>query len=291
MTAYALARRIGDELRDGTLEFSTVDRLVADSPRSALFRLKEDCHALFREPEPRQPQAPRPEELFDLAVGALFHEAMKFRESCYLYTDYGPRAQRSFETSASGLAEGFRRLFDAAHRRMLESEAETEELFAETRQQLRVLLQGWACSGEVARGLVAEPALTERVFEAPLGELLEEIFGSAPQAYAVALRSLLSSGHYLEASSLLEQEGMPEEVTAQVDQNLVRGLATYYEGNPCGALHSLDAWVRAGARAEPQLRARACSVLRLVAYEMEDEHPSLGAKAEELEKALRQPGS
>jgi hypothetical protein len=289
MAAYGLARRIGVELRAGTLEFKTVDHLVGDSPRSLLYRLKEDCHALFREPSSRRRGEPQAAELFDLAVGALFHEAMKFRESYYLYTAYGPRARRSLEESPSGpLAQGFRRLFDAGYRRMLESEAETEELFRETCQQLRVLLREWSDGGEIARSLVADPEHTEAVFSTPLPELLRELFGSASRGYAVAIGCLVEFGHYRQAAEIVDRPGVAQIELEGVDRDLIRALAAYYAGDPCQALRLLSAWVKEGADGVAPLRARVRAVLRLIAYEVEEDHPALAQEALRLEERLTQ---
>jgi hypothetical protein len=289
MNAYALARRIGVELRAGTLDFATVDRFVGDSPRSVLFRLKEDCHSLFRDPGSSRTGEPQATELFDLAVGALFHEAMKFRESYYLYTAYGPRARRSLEESTAGpLSQGFRRLFDAGYRRMLESEAETEELFRETRQQLRVLLREWRDAGEIARSLLADAEHTEAVFATPLGELLEELYGSVSRGHALAIRCLVWSGHYAEAAALADCPGLVESDLEGVDPDLVRGLAAYYEGNPCRALRLLREWADRGADGAPPLRARARAVLRLISCEVEERSPALVEQARNLEERLTQ---
>ena len=56
---------------------------MGDGEDSVLFRLKERCHALFRGGEQPSEVVMRREALFDLAVGSLFHEAMKFRENLY----------------------------------------------------------------------------------------------------------------------------------------------------------------------------------------------------------------
>ena len=287
MGAYTLARRIGTELAAGTLDFKNVDRFIGDSPRSLLFRLKEDCHALFRDPGPRPKQALRAEELFDLAVGALFHEAMKFRESCYLYSVYGPRVRRSLESGSGGsLPQGFARLFEAGYRRMVESEAETGELFRETRDQLRVLLREWSHTGEIARSLVAEPAQTEEVFEAPLAELLEEFFGSTETAYRLAVRRLTESGHYAGAVELLDRSEVSVGSLKGIEPDLIRGLARYYAGDPCGALRLFTGWAREGARGRGSLQTRARSILQLIAFEVEEDHPSLAREAKRLEQLL-----
>ena len=165
MEGYVLSQEVGRDLRAGRLAFGTVTRLVGDAEDSALYRLKEECHALFRLDDARPRTEVQAEELFDLAVGALFHETMKFREGFYLTDTYGPRLQRMMaEGSASGpLADAFWRVFEGGSRRMLESEAEAEQLFRETRDQLLIVLRQLAASGAVARSLVEDTARSELV--------------------------------------------------------------------------------------------------------------------------------
>ena len=78
--------------RAGTLGFGPVRDLFADDERSPLFRLKERCHRLFRRRGSNREPMWRA-ELFDLAVGSLFHEAMKFRENFYQQVVYAPRVE------------------------------------------------------------------------------------------------------------------------------------------------------------------------------------------------------
>ncbi len=48
LEAYQLSAEIHEALAQGGLDFARVARLVGDSEESALYRLKEECHALFR---------------------------------------------------------------------------------------------------------------------------------------------------------------------------------------------------------------------------------------------------
>ena len=91
--AYILSNRIRARLESGDLDFDWVKRLVGDGEESALYRLKEECHALFRQDEGRSTTELHAGELFDLAAAALFHEGMKFRESYYMTTTYGEITQ------------------------------------------------------------------------------------------------------------------------------------------------------------------------------------------------------
>ena len=53
----------------------------------------------------------RREALFDLAVGSLFHEAMKFRENFYQREVYGPRV-RALRTESGAENEALFREFE-----------------------------------------------------------------------------------------------------------------------------------------------------------------------------------
>ena len=115
LRAFLLAdqsmRRIFARYREGVLTFDEVQRLVGDDERSVLFRLKERSHALFRGGDHAPGIATQREALFDLAVGSLFHEAMKFRENLYQRTVYGPKV-RALRSQSGPDAAG---IFDSRH--------------------------------------------------------------------------------------------------------------------------------------------------------------------------------
>jgi hypothetical protein len=281
MEAYALSQEIGRELRAGRLSFGAVARLVGDDEGSALFRLKEECHALFRLDDARPRTEVQAEELFDLAVGALFHESMKFREGFYLTDSYGPRLQRMMaEGSATGpLAEAFWRAFEAGSRRMLESEAEAEELFRETRDQLLILLRQLAASGAVARSLVEDPARSEQVFGMPLARLLADIYGSPGRGYQLAVESLIENGHYAEAAAVLDQREAREAHALDGALPFARGMASYYAGDNLAAVDSLARW-RGDRTASPaRWRDSASRVLSSLATSVELSDQKLAKRA------------
>jgi hypothetical protein len=274
MEGYVLSQEVGRELRAGRLSFGTVARLVGDAEDSALYRLKEECHALFRLDDARPRTEVQAEELFDLAVGALFHETMKFREGFYLTDSYGPRLQRMMaEGSATGpLADAFWRVF--------ESEAEAEELFRETRDQLLIVLRQLAASGAVARSLVENPERSEQVFAMPLARLLSDIYGTADRGYRLAVESLIENGHYAEAAAVLE---LPE-ARAAADGTLpfARGMASYYGGDNLAAVDSLSRWQAGGQSTPARWRQSASRVLTALATNVELSDQKLAARARTL---------
>lgn len=288
LEAYTLSELVGQRLRAGSLDFATVHRLVNDEDEeSTLLRLKEECHALFRFDENRTPTELQAEELFDLAVGALFHEAMKFREGFYVTTSYGPRLQRIVEEGApSTLLAAFRRVFEAGRRRMLEAQSEVQNLFRETRDQLRILLRQLPRSGAVARSLLDDAACTERVFDTPLDELLDDLYDSATDAYRLAIESLVEGGHYAEATALLERGDASGNGYCAGKSRFARGMARYYEGDFASALEELALWIEAGAFESPLWRERAARVLRAIA---DTPTSPVSARARELLGALAPP--
>ncbi len=266
MEAYERSGRVGDRLESGTLEFKDVESLVGEGEEATLFRLKEECHALFRLDTANAREDLLAEELFDLAVGALFHEAMKFRESYYTTTTYGPRLEGLMAAGGEPgpLVSAFRRLFDAGRRRMLESQAETRELFRVTRDQLLVLLRQLPESGALARTLVEDPARAERVFDTPFDALLAAIYGSAQQGQRLAVQSLVEGGHYTDAAELLDgcDASRPRGRGAGA---FARGMARYYSGDFSGALDDLAGWIGSGLAGEARWREHARRALRALA--------------------------
>ena len=281
MESYALSQEVGRELRAGRLTFATVARLVGDEEDSALYRLKEECHALFRLDDARPRTEVQAEELFDLAVGALFHETMKFREGFYLTDSYGPRLQRMMaEGSASGpLADAFWRVFEAGSRRMLESEAEAEELFRETRDQLLIVLRQLAASGAVARSLVEDRVRSELVFAMPLARMLADIYGTAGRGYQLAVDSLIENGHYAEAAAVLEQPEARAAGAADGALPFAYGMASYYAGDNLAAVESLARWRQEGSSSPAVWRQSAAKVLTGLAQSVELSDQKLAKRA------------
>jgi hypothetical protein len=283
MQAYERSGKVGDRLESGTLEFKDVESLVGEGEEATLFRLKEECHALFRLDTANAREDLLAEELFDLAVGALFHEAMKFREGYYVTTTYGPRLERLMAAGGAPgpLVSAFRRLFDAGRRRMLESQAETRELFRETRDQLVVMLRQLPESGALARALVEDPARTERVFGASLDALLAGIYGSAERGRRLAVQSLVEGGHYAEAAELLEA---CESVRARGSGAgaFARGMARYYGGDLVGAVDDLASWIGSGLAGDARWRPHARRALSALAADGEAPDSTLARRAREL---------
>ena len=192
----------------------------------------------------------RPEALFDLAIGSLFHEAMKFRESLYQRDIYGPkvRALRSASGPEVGpLFHEFERILDGVRARLDESLQEAETLLLQTAGQFRLLLEAHSGNGFVTRYLIENRELVDEVLPDGLEALLEQIHGSPGIAFARAARSYLESGFFGEARRALveamDRVGSREELSRLF--SYAKGMQAYLEGHYGEALDSLSKWVDA----------------------------------------------
>lgn len=250
LLADRLMRDLLVRFSNGALRFEEVQELVSDTESSVLFRLKEHCHALFRRDRTAGDVRMPREALFDLAVGSLFHEAMKFRENLYQSTVYGPRVRALKREAGSGADELFRefeRILSLAESRLVEARAETETLLARTREQFRGLLVAHRDNGIVTRYLIAHQPLVEDVLPDGIDHLLTEIHGSPSAGYERAARSWLETGHFTEARAALTNARGRGADAATMDR-----LITYAEamdacvgGRYAAAVSGLTKWIDA----------------------------------------------
>lgn len=188
--------------RSGDLTFDVVQRWVGDDDASALYRLKERCHGLIREEDGENGAVGRA-ALLDLTVGALFHEAMRFRENFYQREIYGPRVRRlrGDTPEEAELIREFDRIVAGASERLDEAIDETEALLLQARRQFQGLLSANAGNGLVARLLAENAGHVALVFDGGLEGLWSDVHGEAAEGFALAARSYLDSGHFLEAGA------------------------------------------------------------------------------------------
>lgn len=233
-----------DRFRAGELGFEPVRELCADDERSPLFRLKERCHALFRNGEvQREPM--RRAALFDLAVGSLFHEAMKFRENVYQLVVYAPkvRALRDGSGEDAELFREFDKIQLAAEARMDEALHETESLLSHTGEQLWGLLRD-RHDGLLTRYLVEQRERIDRLHPGGIDAVLVQMHGSAERGYLAAGHSWLESAHYRHALAVLD--GANGEAEVERLRCYASGMRAYLDGDYGTSLDRLEAWLEAG---------------------------------------------
>ena len=266
LSAHRLMQRLFALYRSDDLRFEDLERLVGDDEHSVLFRLKGRCHALFRREPGRRAVAMRREALFDLAVGSLFHEAMKFRENFYQREVYGPRV-RALRTESGAENEAlfreFEKILSAVAQRLDEGLQESEALLIQTREQLALLLAEYHDNGFVTRCLIENRADVEAVFEEGLGALLTLIHGDAATGHRVAGRSYLASGYFVEAEAAFETARAGGGGGAEVDRlsAYARGMNAYLAGDYASSVACLSQWLEAAPSDDATLAGLASAVV------------------------------
>ncbi|HZO09369.1 MAG TPA: hypothetical protein VFC77_08325 [Myxococcota bacterium] len=256
LAAHRALRGLFALFRAASLRFGDLDPVFVDDESSVLFRLKERCHALFRPRPGRARETRHREVLFDLAVGSLFHEVMKFRENFYQREVYGPqvRALRAdVEPAAASLFLEFEKILDAVSARLGEGLEEIETLLGQTRSQLLLLLAEHADDGLVMRSLIEHRAAVEECFGRALEDLFAELHAGRPApGFALAGRSYLESGHYELAEGAFadaaQQGGDPQELGRQAAY--ARGMRAYLAGDYAESVAQLERWVRGAPAAD-----------------------------------------
>lgn len=292
LDAHQAVREVASRHRSGDLRFEQVVSLVGDDEASVLFRLKERCHRAFRiEGKPTAESAAG--SLFDLAVGSLFHEAMKFRENVYTRDVYGPRvlALRDADVpDAAGLLRESDKIIEDSALRLEESLAEAETLLAQTARQFRVLLAAHPGHHVVTRFLVEKREQVLDVLGDPVEAVLAEVFGSASEGLAVAAHSYLTSGFYEPVFPLVDEalaHGVDADRAARL-RTYAEGMQAYLEGRYGDALGALQRWAGDPPAPEelPLARIAATALSRLGSLVAESDDAALAADATALADAL-----
>lgn len=249
LEAHDLTRALFDRNQNGELRFEQLAELIGDDERSVLYCLKERCHALFR-PGPGDAGVPSHHEaLVDLAVGSLFHEAMKFRENFYQREVYGPRVRELRSHAETGrdakaLFDEFEKILGGVSSRLEEGRQEVEALLAQTAEQLLLLLAAHPGSGLVTRHLRERKVQASQVFGRDFDELLALIHGSAAGGHAAAGSSYLGSGYYeaaIEAyEAAVERGGAREEIEPRIAY--ARGMSAYLARDYTECVSQLRRW-------------------------------------------------
>lgn len=261
LTAFDLAGRMARHFRAGELGFPEVEHFVGDAETSPLFRLKERCHALFRRADPSEGLRATSEALFDLAVGALFHEAMKFRENFYQEHVYGPKVRAlraSADPESAAMFSEFEKILAATSVRLEESLQETEALLDQTHRQFARLLTSHRSNGLLTRYLVENPTLVSAAFPDGLDALLADVHGSAGAGWLAAARSYLASGFFDLALGALQEVERTGELSPQTGslRAYAEGMNAYLDGRTDHALDLLSRWLDGPAESVEESYAR-----------------------------------
>lgn len=249
------------------IPFAKIRDLVGDDEGAVLFRMKEKSHALFRTDEYAS-EVVRHEALFDLALGSLFHEAMKLRESLYQREVYGPRVallREAADESSEALIVEFDRILGKSVARQGEVVSEVRVLLSQTRDQLRRLLLERSGDRRVTRCLLSRRAQVDAVFPEGLSGLLRAMHGNAVTGLIEGARALLESAYYLEALETLQAaRAEPNAPIGEICQLelYAEGMQAVLDGRYARSIETLSAWADLEGHGQEREFARlAASVL------------------------------
>jgi hypothetical protein len=226
---------IFQKYKKDTLRFVDIRDWVDDQGQTLLYNLREKSHALFR--QMGKGSFHKREWLLDLAIGSIFHEAMKLRENIYQLKVYQPKYSQYQERMGKTLYEKsylaqFKRIIAKAEEGVAEGMDETRSLFRDTMTQLLDFFKESARNAFLVRFLLENQNLLRKVYGPKKTiEIFETMFPDGyPDACRIAGQSYLVSEHYdLSAFHLSEaMKIVPYDRSVQFLLDFSLGMNAYY---------------------------------------------------------------
>jgi hypothetical protein len=247
LQSVILFRSLYENQKNNTLTFSDLQKLIDDKGDSILFSLKTKCHNLFRNDKVQK--SIEKEKLFDLAIGSIFHGAMRLREDLYQLEVYGPLYDdlegKSEKTDyEKQFLNQFTNIIRRARQSLHEEFEETRILFEDTINQLEDLLPEYAKNGLVIRFLLKNESLVNNACgEDTLDNLCRLMFKTGyTGALCVAAMSYAMGGFNEKAENMLKQAERSKENNEYVKyaSHYCVGMHCHYNRNYDEALKNLN---------------------------------------------------
>lgn len=231
-------QEIFKKYKEGHLRFPDIGKWVDDKGQSLLYNLKERCHSLFRYSGKGPTQ--KNEWLLDLAIGSIFHEAMKLRENIYQmevyqpkYLQYRSKVGKSAYAYEKDYLQQFQRIMLKAEQSLKEGMEETQSLFKDAMAQLVHFFKENSKNPFLARFLLEHQSLLQKVYGSKgTKDLFNLMFKKGLlDAYYLAGRSYLQSQHY-DLSSVYFSKAFkmePSNHELQFFLNFSLGMNAYYQ--------------------------------------------------------------
>jgi tetratricopeptide (TPR) repeat protein len=293
-------REIFKKYKDGQLRFSDIGDWVDDKGQSLLYDLKEKCHSLFRftgkGPDNRN------EWLLDLAIGSIFHEAIKLKENIYQMEVYRPRylqykLKAGKSTYEKDYLQQFERIVSRAEQGVVEGMEETQSLFRDAMAQLVDFIKENSENPFLVRFILEHQTLFQKVYGSKrLKEIFNHMFGKGLlEAYDLAGRSYLQSGHY-DLASLYFLKAFKMDVhhhELQFFLNFSLGMNAYYNNLYSKALSHFAKLIhlKSNLKRKKEYLRRVEEICRKVSYELKEGKGLKGSRkasslADQIKKML-----
>jgi hypothetical protein len=273
-------QEIFKKYKEGSLRFSNIENWVDDKGQGLLYNLKEQSHSHFRYAE--KGHFHKRDWLLDLAIGSIFHEAMKLRENIYQLEVYRPQyLQYQLKMGRSHYEKDYQQLFERIISRAEQSIAngmeETQSLFRDAMAQFLDFLKGNAKNPLLVRFLLENQPLLERIYGTKRGkEILGITFDKGYlDIYQLAGRSYLQSEHYDLASFYFSKASKIDSSTPglQFLLNFSLGMNAYYNNAYPQALYYLEKMIhyRSNTKARKEYLGKTEEVCRKIYQELKEE--------------------
>jgi len=270
--------------KEGILRFSDIGNWVDDKGQSLLYNLKEQCHFIFRSVGKGPVQ--KNEWLLDLAIGSIFHEAMKLREDIYQIEVYRPKyLQFKRKGGKSGYEKDylqhFERIISKAEQGVLDGMEETRSLFHDAMAQLLDFFKENAKNPFLSRFLLEHQPLLRKVY-GPKRE--KEVFAlmfkkGLLDAYYLSGQSYLQSEHY-DFSSLYFSKALkmnPHHRDLQFLLHFSLGMNAYFKNDYSKAISHFEKVLqpRWKTKAKKEYLRKVEEVCHKISVELEEEEETL----------------
>jgi len=235
LLAQVAFQEIYKKHQKGQLRFTEIERLVDDRGQSLLYLLKEQCHAIFR--YMGTGSFHKKEWLLDLAIGSIFHEAMKLRENIYQLEVYRPQyLQYPLKAGKTAYEKDylkqFEKIISRAEQGVSDGMEETRSLFQDAKAQLLDFFKASSENPYLVRFLLEHQSLLNKVYDVKGAKAVFHLLFERGflDAYLIAGQSYLDSEHYdLSSTYFLKALKLnPLHPDLQSFLNLSHGMAAYY---------------------------------------------------------------
>jgi tetratricopeptide (TPR) repeat protein len=279
------------------LHFSDVEHWVDDRGDSLLYLLKEHCHAIFR--FTTTDSLHRKEWLLDLAIGSIFHEAMKLRENIYQLEVYRPQYLQ-YKLKAGNTVyeqdylEQFEKIMRRAEQGLTEGMEETRSLFQDAKAHLLDFFKASSENPYLVRFLLEHQSLLGKVYGAKgAREIFHLLFETGfLGANLVAGQSYLESEHYdLSTHYFLRALKLdPRHLVLQSLLNLSQAMDAYYRNDYPKALSYFSKLTRLPVDGKPKrefLKKAGEACLKIASEWKEEKGPRAAARARSVAEQMK----
>ena len=271
-------QEIFKKFKEGHLCFQDIASWVDDKGQSLLYNLKEECHKMFR--YSGNLSSRKKEWVLDLAIGSIFHEAMKISENFYQLEVYRPKylqyKRKAGESEYErNYLQQFERIISKAEQGISEGMEEILSLFRDGMAQLIDVLKENSKNIFLIRFLLENQPLFQKVYGSKKARaIIDQMFKRGfLDAYLFVAQSYLKSEHYDLASHYFSKalKMAPQQSDILFLFCFCLGMKAYYNNLYPKALSCFEKLLPIKSKMKKDYLKKIEEVCQNITGEMEDE--------------------